>query len=68
MLALAGRSDEATELGAGVLADLDGERLTVLCLHLARAAVAAHDWTRARDYLGPVQDSGDARVDALRAQ
>lgn len=67
VLALAGRSVEATELGAGVLEYLDGERVTVLCLHLARAAVAAHDWIRARDYLGPVRDSGDARVDALRA-
>jgi DNA-binding CsgD family transcriptional regulator len=67
VLAVAGRADEAAELGAGLLDTVNGERKVDLCLHMARAAVAAERFTDAARYLEPIAEAGEARVGALRA-
>jgi DNA-binding CsgD family transcriptional regulator len=68
VLALAGRADEAAALGEGLIDKVDGEHRVALCLHLARAAVAAERFSDAARYLAPIVEAGDARVGALRAQ
>ena len=67
VLALAGRTEDATAIGSRLANVIDGERLTMLCVHLARAAVAAGRWVDAARFLEPVATSADRRVDAVRA-
>jgi DNA-binding CsgD family transcriptional regulator/tetratricopeptide (TPR) repeat protein len=67
VLGLAGRIDEALALGEGILDAVRGEPRTLLCLRLARAAVAAERWPDANRFLAPVNKLGDPRVDAVRA-
>src|SRR5262249_7652336 len=67
VLAVAGRADEAAALGEGLTDTVGGERKVALCLHLARAAVAAERFADASRYLEPIAAAGDARVGALRA-
>jgi DNA-binding CsgD family transcriptional regulator len=67
VLALAGRADDAAELGEGLIDRVDGGRRVALCLHMARAAVAAERFADAGRYLEPIAKAGDSRVDALRA-
>ncbi|NRQ40517.1 AAA family ATPase [Nonomuraea sp. NN258] len=67
VLGLTGQVDEATAIGTGILDRVRDRRLLLLCLHLARAAIAADRWADAKRFLSPVADTRDARVDALRA-
>jgi tetratricopeptide (TPR) repeat protein len=67
VLGQAGRIDEATALGSRILDTIDAERLTTLCLHLARAAVTAERWAEANRFLARVAGSRDPRVEAVRA-
>ncbi|WP_188194120.1 BTAD domain-containing putative transcriptional regulator [Nonomuraea sp. SYSU D8015] len=67
VLGLAGRVDEATAIGTEILDEMEGERLTLLCLYLTRAAIAAERWADAKRFLAPVTATRDPRVDALRA-
>ncbi|MDD7938802.1 AAA family ATPase [Actinomycetospora lutea] len=67
VLTLAGRLDEAAARGAELRPVVRGEQLTLLCLHLARAAAAAERWAAADELLAPVASAGDPRVDAVRA-
>ena len=67
VLSLAGRVDEAATRGADIRDLVHGEQLTLLCLHVARAAVATERWAEADELLAPVATSGDPRVDAVRA-
>ncbi|GAA4931419.1 regulatory LuxR family protein [Actinomycetospora succinea] len=67
VLSLAGRSVEATERGRDLRPLVHGEQLTLLCLHLARAAAATESWAEVHRVLSPVASSRDPRVDAIRA-
>jgi DNA-binding CsgD family transcriptional regulator len=67
VLGLAGRIDEALTLGEAILSVVRGEPLTLLCLHLARAAVSVERWSDANRFLAAVDQMGDPRVDAVRA-
>ncbi|HEX6257085.1 MAG TPA: AAA family ATPase [Euzebyales bacterium] len=67
VLRLAGRVDDAVTVGEAALPSALGDAHALLCLELARAAVAAGAWDRAQQYAARAGRLDDPRIEAIAA-